>query len=528
MHRQRGIVALLAGAELTLKPIEELNITRVGENQLPTFFRNQITLAIAHTFKYTSDAPKLLVKTITPERKQGKYDALVDTLISLGEVTMRGSSTIQIEVKSGAIVDMKIEIPSDINILNVTGPSIRNFKVNPNESDLDIEFTQEMTGQFRLEMNYEKILGDKNSELIVPKLNIKGAEVQHGKIAVEALTALEVKTAEEVHLSNLDISELPQQLVLKTTNPILLAYKYVNNKYSLKLSMLRHQEIDVQVAAIQSAYYKTLITDDGLSVTTAHFSVKNSRRQFLRLNLPKDSEVWSVFVDGKAEKPALAKDKESNGILIKMLNSATGFPVEVVYATPIAKMGMFGTITNQLPLPDMVVTNTLWDVYLPEGPNYQKVNTNMQIILAGQKIHQQNASNDSLNEDLKSQSGKPLHIKVPQQGIKYSFKKLYANKSDIIANFEIKYASSKGDNIGYLLSLISVVLIWLALFLLINKKAIVQKFVMPILISGIVGLATAFGYFQTNLKPAFALALLLGLIFTAYSLFNRFRNKENK
>ena len=90
-------------SELALKPIEELDVTRVGENQLPAFFRNQITLTIAHTFKYTSQAPKLTVNTVAPERKQGKYNAQVDTLISLGEVTMRGSASIQMDVKSGAV-----------------------------------------------------------------------------------------------------------------------------------------------------------------------------------------------------------------------------------------------------------------------------------------------------------------------------------------------------------------------------------------------------------------------------------------
>jgi hypothetical protein len=401
MHRQRGIVALLAGSELTLKPIEELHITRVGENQLPVFFRNQITMTIAHTFKYTSDEPKLVVNTITPERKQGQYDAQVDTLVSLGEVTMRGSSSLQIDVKSGVIVDLQLQLPSGVNILNVTGPSIRNHKVVSQDTKqmIDIEFTQEMTGQFRIEFNYEKILGDNTSELQVPSLQVMGTEVQHGRIAVEALTAVEVQTAEANQLSTLDINELPQQLVLKTTNPILLAFKYVNTNtpHSLKLTMTRHQEIDVQVAAIESAHYQTLITNDGLSVTTAHFNVRNSRRQFLRLNLPKESEVWSVFVDSKPEKPALANDTDLNGVLIKMLNSVSGFPVEVVYATPIDKMGMFGHIQSQLPLPDMVVTHTTWDVFLPQGPNYQKVTSNIKITNSVQHV---NPQNNSLNQSI--------------------------------------------------------------------------------------------------------------------------------
>lgn len=38
MHRQRGMIALLVGPELSLKPLEEKNVTKVGENQLPALF----------------------------------------------------------------------------------------------------------------------------------------------------------------------------------------------------------------------------------------------------------------------------------------------------------------------------------------------------------------------------------------------------------------------------------------------------------------------------------------------------------
>lgn len=525
MHRQRGIVALLAGSELALKPIEELDVTRVGENQLPAFFRNQITLTIAHTFKYTSQAPKLTVNTVAPERKQGKYNAQVDTLISLGEVTMRGSASIQMDVKSGAIVDLQLQLPLGINVLNVTGPSIRNHKIvnGDNTQLVNIEFTQEMTGQFRIEVNYEKILSENTSELDVPSLRVKGTEVQHGRIAVEALTAVEVQTALANQLSTLEINELPQQLVLKTTNPILLAFKYVNTEtpHVLKLSMTRHQELDVQVAAIERANYQTLITNDGLSVTTATFTVRNSRRQFLRLNLPNDSEVWSVFVDGKAEKPALANDGGNSAILIKMLNSSTGFPVVVVYATPIAKIGMLGSINSQLPLPDMVVTHSYWDVYLPIGPNYQEVTSNMNTVITGRHVNPQKQTAN--NSKTQMQSSSLLRMQVPQQGIQYSFEKLYANKSDTLAGFEIRYASATGNQMGLILSIISVILIWIAIFSLRSGK-VSQRIVLPLLILGIFGLSVSVGYLRINMSTPFTVALVGGLLFIMQILLPKIRH----
>jgi hypothetical protein len=321
VHRQRGMVALLSGQELALEPMAEEGLSRVGENQLPAFVRNRITMTVAHTYKYTEARPELRVAPVVPERRQGKFDAQVDTLISLGEVTMKGAATIEVDVKSGSIVDLTLRLPGGINILGVSGPSLRSHEEREVADDqgggqsIELEFTREMEGRFRVEVSYERIMEGAAAEAVVPTISVPAAEVEHGRIAVEALTAVEVRAATVENLSSLDINELPQQLVLKTTNPILLAYRYVNATppFKLALKITRHKEIDVQVAAIERAAYSSLFTRDGLAVTTARLTVRNSRRQFLRLALPPESQVWSVFVDGKPEKPAYAGDGANGG-----------------------------------------------------------------------------------------------------------------------------------------------------------------------------------------------------------------------
>ena len=295
------MLALLASKELTLNPDEqsERNLTRVGENQLPNFVREAVDKTIAHTYKYLEDEPKLLVVAAPPERKQGKFDAQVDTLVSLGDVTLRGAATIEINVKSGSLEALDLRLPSGVNVLGLTAPSLRTHSVKEGaaagEQSIDVQFTQQMEGQFRIEVSYEKITSESEAKLPVPALHVTGAEVEQGRIAVEALSAVEVGEQRREHLSPLDPSELPQQLVLKTTNPILRAYKYVQVEppFALALQVTRHKEVDVQNAAIDDAHYQTLYTRDGLSVTTAHFTVRNSREQFLKVRLPKGSKVWS-------------------------------------------------------------------------------------------------------------------------------------------------------------------------------------------------------------------------------------------
>jgi len=459
-----------------------------------------------------------VVRAVAPERKQGKFDAQVDTLISIGDVTMKGSATVEINVKSGAILALALRLPRDVNVLGVTGPSIRSHEVRSGDDhqSIDIDFTQEMEGQFRLEVNYERIMGDSERESRVPTVSVADAEVEHGRIAVEALSAAEVRATAADQLSSLDVNELPQQLVLKTTNPILLAYKYVHAEppYRLALKITRHREIDVQVAAIEKAHYSTLYTRDGLAVSTARFYVRNSRRQFLRLELPPESQIWSVFVDGKAEKPAEAEaTDDGSAVLIKMINSATGFPVEIIYATRVASMAFMGIVHGRLPTPDMVVTHTRWDVYLPVGPSYRNPDSTLDPVITGRVVNGTQMGGEALARAQTTKGaamGEPLRLSVPSQGIHFAFEKLYANQSPQAATFSLGYASAEGSRLALALSLLGVALLWLAIVAIGGRRVpMPRSAALAVLVAGVAMLLAAIGYLGASPAPAATLALII-------------------
>lgn len=526
VHRQRGMVALLATTEVALTPVAEENVTRVGENQLPPFFRRSIEKTIAHTFKYAEALPALAASTTAPERVLAKFDAEVDTLISLTDVTMRGSAAVNVNVKSGTLTELQLALPADVNLLSLTAPSLRTHRVRDEDGRVvNIEFTQEMEGQFRIEVVYERITADAEAEVAVPTLSVVGAEVEQGRIAVEALAAVEVQVATVQQLSSLDPSELPHQLILKTTNPILLGYKYVHvdPPYELVLRMTRHRGVDVQTAAIDRADYRTLFTADGLAVTTAYFSVRNSRKQFLRVRLPQGADLWSAAVDGKPEKPAIASNGPNGAapeILVKVINSTQGFPVELIYATPVAEMGRLGRVSAHLPRPDMVVTRSRWDLYLPDRFRYGAPTTNMDLVSNGAPM-----SRDALQAEMAAinraasapQQLQPLQIEVPSAGVHYAFEKLYANQAKEEASFSIPYTSDLGAAFGQAAALLGTALFWAGLWLAWRREGpLTGGRALALAGAGLVLLLVPIGYLQISATAPLLLSLLALLAATGH------------
>ncbi len=525
-HRQRGMVALLSSSELTLAPVEDGVATRVGENQLPAFVRQAFDLPVAHTFKYVESPPVLVVAASAPERKEGRFDAQVDTLISLGEVTLGASAIVEINLKSGSVTELVLTAPGDVNILNLTGPSIRDYEVSTEDDggqSVEVEFTQEMDGQFRLELLYERILSDGEAAAEVPTIHVRGAEVEQGRLAVEALSAVEVQVANSEQLTTFDIGELPRQLILRTTHPILLAFKYVQNEPppSLTLKVTRHRLLDVQEAVIDRAEYRTLFTRDGLAVTIARFQVRNSRKQFLRIRLPANAEVWSAFVAGRPEQPALAENGEpekEGSVLLKIVNSTEGFPVELIYATPGSKIRGLGTVRGVLPRPDILVTESQWDIYLPAHMAYRQARGNLDISTAGAPMAsgELKAEMDRLQARLASQAIEPLRIAVPAEGVHYAFHKLYANQSGEDSWFAISYASSAGRSTARALSIVGALLLWSGLALRVRRVGSVSSRQASALAGlGAALLAVTIGFYRVSAAPAAILSLVVVLIAAA-------------
>jgi hypothetical protein len=281
----------------------------------------------------------------------------------------------------------------------------------------------------------------------------------------------------------------------------------------LNLRITRHEEIDVQVAAIDSAIYKTLFTTDGLAVTRVQFNVRNSRRQFLRLSFPSDSEIWSVFVNAQAQKPAFAasRDEGTRDVLIKMINSASAFPVELVYATRNKGMDTFGRIEGFLPRPDMIVTHTNWDVYVPAAPRYATPRTNMEV-LSGTGLQQIKVATAGLMRDVMANviTGEPLHIDLPTQGVLYRFAKLYANQAREDAYFSLRYVHQKASFAGLWISLLAAAAVWAGIILIGMKyPSVPRQLPVALLAGGAVTLALSVLLLSVSVVPASLLSLLV-------------------
>ena len=113
-----------------------------------------------------------------------------------------------------------------------------------------------------------------------------------------------------------------------------------------------------------------------------------------------------------------------------------------------------------------------------------------------------------------------MRISVPTQGIQFSFEKLYANQSPEAAEFIIGYLSDDIGQVGWIASIVAVLLIWAGIFGLASGR------MMRVVVTACIGLGVllllgSIMYLRTDPTFASALALVIALIFAISFIIKR-------
>jgi hypothetical protein len=311
-----------------------------------------------------------------PEAVSGPAKIYADTvtLISVEDDALRVNAEIALSVLQNSIPAVVLRVPDGYSILDVRGNGVGDWREIPRRdaSYLEIPFDFPKKGNFTFTVSAEKLLPSAGATAEYAGFAVVDAVREKGFLGVELKGAAEVSLANAKGADALDVSELPAALIGRSLKPLIFGFKYLRPPFALALEVKKHEAVPVISTVIDLASGVTLFTEDGKRVHRVVYSVRNTSKQFLKVALPKGAELWSVFVGGEPAKPRWGE----NEILIPLNRSREGasgltaFDVELIYYEKAARFGAFGRRGTRFPVPDVIVSQALWSVYLPEGFDY--------------------------------------------------------------------------------------------------------------------------------------------------------------
>ncbi len=310
-------------------------------------------------------------------RGPAKIYAELFNLLSIEADAIRVVSQVKLNIVQNKISGITLVVPSGYQILEVTGQGKNMWSVREEKGEqfLEVPFEYPAEGQKYLTIKAEKILPEETMVADFTGFKVLKVKREFGFIAGEIKSDAEAKVQEFEGLDRIDFGKIPAQLSGLSSRPVLFAFKYIRHPYNIVVDITKYEKEEALSVIIDKANGITLFKEEGKLVHLLTFSMRNLWNQFLKLDLPQDASIWSVYVDGKREKAS----KDSSGkILIPLVRSQREnrdsglrpFKVELIYTQPAGKFFILGSKKSIFPATDVLINSLEWNFYLPVNYKY--------------------------------------------------------------------------------------------------------------------------------------------------------------
>ena len=210
--------------------------------------------------------------------------------------------------------------------------------------------------------------------IAAPDLALLDVVRDKGFIAVAAASNVEINPAGDLkNASPVDPSELPPDIAAVAGQPVLYGFKYLRHPVELALKVVRHDDLAVKRSIIQSARLFTYLSPEGHLITSARYTVRNNRKQYLELALPEGAEPWGAYLE---DRPVKAARSAAGKILVPLKKTSTDvsgdlppFEVELVYYQS-RPTGLLGRRLFSAPAIDVDAMEVQWNLFLPRDRRY--------------------------------------------------------------------------------------------------------------------------------------------------------------
>jgi hypothetical protein len=451
VFRETGAIALFDGEKVGFAPVEAAQYSRAGEDALPVDIRQTLTERVSQALKHIGPPGPVATRIAAAKAREVRFDASVQTLYHVKEGALVGFASIMVELKSGREDKLVLSLPAEVNVLDVTAPSLNRHEtveLDPpvaGRKGLEIRLTRAVEGAIPIDIEFERLLEKETASLSLPDVRVLSADVEEGSFGVTADAGIEVQPGEARDLRQVAVNDLPNAVRLRSARDVLLGYRYARAPWGLVIDIRRHRTVETLKAVVDAVWLETAVLADGHMVTSALYQVTNEDRQFLRLEMPEGHRVWSVTAAGHPVK-AVADD---TGALAIPLPKGESLLVEVVYELPFAQPGVAATLALEAPHADLVVTGLQWLVHLPAAYQVRDVATALRDFPAESFTpHPARSVGDGLGVDLAATG----------ETVRYLFRRAVLDPSE--SRLSVDFALlSLPDGLGYGLFALALVLL---------------------------------------------------------------------
>ncbi len=378
----RGYIMLSANRGLSLS-IEDLkNLRRIHTGSAP--LREP---GLQHAFRFKDQDWDGKVSVV---HEQVNIVSEVFHVGSVGEGTLYGSSIFTYHVSGAPVDKIQMKVNPLLKNLEFTGGNIIDWKMlddKPEFQTWQVNFREKIFGDYTLLATYETPLSGSDTKYRMGDLNTSGAGAESGFIALTSVRNLKVSSLRNAdNVIEIEASEIPDEYKGFLQNPILKAYRFAGTPHWIDLDISGYSSQQMINIAGDHAKYTTRIDRNGQAVTTAEYRIKNSSLQFLSMELPEKSELWTVKVNDDKKRVSSSGNGKYLIPLPRNQNTDDPIKVEISYAQKNGELGKSADLKLSAPVLNLETMFSRWIVQVPDNYNLTEYGGNMTPLHNPQRI----------------------------------------------------------------------------------------------------------------------------------------------
>lgn len=335
-----------------------------------------------------------------------RLNAGVISVVSIREGAVAYLTQIDFEILQAGRSLFQVVTPEWLgDDITLSGDRIR--QVRSETGDLgrvwSIELQQPRRGGYRLQLAQTLPLPDEGT---VPAAIVRPLEVERVRshVVLENLTMDEVSESTIRGATPISVSDISAELEQRVRRRAVGAYRITEETAELVWERrVREQETGL-AATINLVDLTTVIHEDGRYRARAAYNIRNFTLQFLELELPAESRVWSVHVSAQPVRPATEERQGRTITLLPLQKTSAGdfsSKVVMIYSGRLGTpLGRWTHVRPPAPLvvSDVPVSRTLWTVLLPREYRVGMVGRESNVEEVAAAYHQQERKLSFLDE----------------------------------------------------------------------------------------------------------------------------------
>ncbi len=383
VKKERGHLALTTAADLRVKTDAKgtQKLTEIDLKDLPAGLAGRAaSFAIAYKYFESPWSLGLSVEKVKP-----RVTAETFSFVSIAEQLVTCSTTLRFSILYAGVSQFKIKLPPGVNDPDIDGQAIKHKEktkgARPGEGDVwTVTLHSPQTGAYTLYLTFQRDVKDRSGAVtftgpqVQPVGEAYDLERETGYLAFAARPDVEMSAPAIEALTPIDDKEVPADYKRGISVPILMAFRYLRHPYSFSANIRQNEFAKVLVAVVEALRLSTTITEEGHMITDLAARVRNTREQYLRLELPADADIWHLFVAGAQETPFQTQESGKTITLVPIAKAARGdetFDVRLRFGRKQKPMGVVDVIDLAAPPMNLPVLRLGWSVSLPV--NYELV-----------------------------------------------------------------------------------------------------------------------------------------------------------